>query len=208
MFTVTCGVSVFMLTPVDDFGRRLRLFRVQQNARQVQLSGVADRDSEARRAFGQYMSKLETGAASNPSLGVLTRIARGFGLTLSQFFAGLESVDLLRQTDTAHRNPVGEITNERISAETSRMTSSDNLIGDKDPRESHHSREARHGVIAVRRSTRVASLTNEEVDALLDALHAEESRRRRVRSAQRPAPKTRSTQAPLSAKSKKGAGGR
>src|SRR5687768_14443049 len=80
---MTYSDSVAILPRVDDLGERLRRLRKQLKVRQKHMT-----------ALGGYLSKLENGHETNPSLETLEKIAHGYGFAkLSSFISALELQD-------------------------------------------------------------------------------------------------------------------
>ncbi len=78
---------------MDDFGQRLRRVREEMKLSQVGVARVATADDEASNpeSFANQMSRWENGRELNPSLDALEKIARGLGITLSEFFSRIET---------------------------------------------------------------------------------------------------------------------
>lgn len=94
---------------VDDFGARLKKLREARQLNQSDLAGASS---------ANYISRIERGAA-DPSLKILKRIAKGFGLSLSALFLQLES-DLTGHSEGTQsalpRHPAGGDTDGRRAA--------------------------------------------------------------------------------------------
>lgn len=75
--------SAAILPRVEDLGERLRRLRKHLKVRQKHVT-----------ALGGYLSKLENGHETNPSLETLEKIAQGYGFDkLSSFISALELQD-------------------------------------------------------------------------------------------------------------------
>lgn len=89
---------------VDNFGERLRRVREALDLNQVSIGRRVRRTKAEAAQFGKYLSRLETGIEANPSLELLEDIAKGMGLTLSQFFAQLEDTASVSPTSNTQQN--------------------------------------------------------------------------------------------------------
>lgn len=86
---MTCIEIAARIAGVEDFGARLKVVREAKRLDQADLALTDDRIK--RRNFGRYVSKIENGKERNPSLKVITKLARGCGYpSLSEFFLHLE----------------------------------------------------------------------------------------------------------------------
>lgn len=94
-----------MMARVDRFGDKLRRLRQRLGLQQTIVALRAKTDKSHRknltadeqiqvRSFSNYLSRLETGKEDNPSLDLLSLIARGYGFaSLSKFFDQLETYE-------------------------------------------------------------------------------------------------------------------
>lgn len=75
---------------VDDLGQRLRAVREAHDLQQMEIARKVVTSPRAAKSFSNYLSRIERGDETNPSLNVLEQIAMGMGLSLSAFFTQLE----------------------------------------------------------------------------------------------------------------------
>lgn len=78
---------------VDDFGERLKQVRVRMKLDQIEVARVATERDELPNptSFANQISRWENGRELNPSLEALEKLARGLGITLSNFFTRIET---------------------------------------------------------------------------------------------------------------------
>lgn len=83
--------------PVVGLGDGIRRVRESLNLTLVAVAERALKDVESAptvESFSNYLSKVELGTVTNPSLEFLERVAKGLGLTLSDLFARVEGKQL------------------------------------------------------------------------------------------------------------------
>jgi transcriptional regulator with XRE-family HTH domain len=86
------GLSGYSL-PVQDFGKRVRAVREAHELQQMTIARKVTDSDKAAKSFSNYLSRIERGDETNPSLLLLEQIATGMGLTLSTFFAQIERAE-------------------------------------------------------------------------------------------------------------------
>lgn len=81
---------------VSELGDGIKRLRDATDLAQRDIARAAlgdDIDESTIRDFANHISRIETGRETNPSLDTLTRIAKGFRLTVSELFTEIEALN-------------------------------------------------------------------------------------------------------------------